>query len=140
MNGESGTDRYSLLIVDLMAEFYAEVLSHEFEVLTAESPEAAQALFSGRKIDVILTSYVIGRMNGLRLLEWVQGHSPQTVRLIWTATYGLEEQLEDAVKNGVVFRFLWKLPFRREDLLEMLEAARMAVTKSAADKRKENPT
>jgi hypothetical protein len=50
MNRESrGNDSRSLLIVDWEPEPYAQVLGNEFDVLTARSPEAVQALFSGRK-------------------------------------------------------------------------------------------
>jgi diguanylate cyclase (GGDEF)-like protein len=99
----------------------AHLLSAEFEVITADTAEAAQAVFAHREIDLILSDQRMPRMPGVQLLEWVRLHSPRTVRLLMTGFAELEEAV-DAINRGQVFRYLFK-PWRAEELLETLRSA-----------------
>jgi diguanylate cyclase (GGDEF)-like protein len=99
----------------------AGLLSPEFEVLTADSAEAAQGYFSSRDIDIILTDQKMPRASGIQLLEWVRKKSPRTVRLMMTGFAELEEAV-DAINKGQVFRYLFK-PWRHDELLEILRGA-----------------
>src|SRR5438128_11820826 len=67
--------RSSLLVVDrdpVARALVAQIASQNFEVETAESAAAAQALFSGRPVDLILVDQHLPDMSGVQLLEWVR--------------------------------------------------------------------
>src|SRR5438105_10984413 len=102
--------RCSLLVVDdepYILTALAAFLHGEFDVVTADSVEAAQRQFSERAIDLILTDQKMPRMSGVQLLEWVRQHSPQTVRLMMTGFAELDEAV-DAINKGQVFRYIFK--------------------------------
>jgi diguanylate cyclase (GGDEF)-like protein len=114
----------SLLVVDdepYILATLSSLLSAEFEVLGADSAEAAQALFARREIDLILTDQRMPRLSGVQLLEWVREHHPRTVRLLMTGFAELEEAVE-AINRAQVFRYLFK-PWRTEELLDTLHSA-----------------
>jgi diguanylate cyclase len=123
-NDEVSKYRCSLLVVDdepYILSTLAGLLSPEFEVLTADSAEAAQAYFASRDIDIVLTDQKMPRTSGVQLLEWVRQHSPRTIRLMMTGFAELEEAV-DAINKGQVFRYLFK-PWRHEELLDVLRGA-----------------
>jgi diguanylate cyclase (GGDEF)-like protein len=95
--------------------------SREFEVLTAPSAEAAQAIFVRREIDLVLADQNLTGMSGVQLLEWVRGHSPRTVRLLMTGLAKFEDAVE-AINCGQVYRYLFK-PWRADELLQILRNA-----------------
>jgi diguanylate cyclase (GGDEF)-like protein len=117
-------NKCSLLVVDdepYILTTLSSLLSDNYEVLTANTPEAAQALFAQRDIDLILTDQRMPRMSGVQLLEWVRQHHPRTVRLLMTGFAELEEAVE-AINRAQVFRYLFK-PWRAEELQEVLASA-----------------
>jgi diguanylate cyclase (GGDEF)-like protein len=114
----------SILIVDDEPSILAtlsHLLGSEYEVLTAESADVAQALFERGPTDLILCDQRMPRRTGVQLLEWVRLQSPQTVRLLMTGFAELEEAVE-AINRGQVFRYIVK-PWRAEELLETLRTA-----------------
>ena len=116
--------RCSLLVVDdepYILSTLTALLNNDFEVLTADTAQAAQALFAQREIDLILTDQKMPRFSGVQLLEWVRQHHPKTVRLLMTGFAELEEAV-DAINRSQVYRYLFK-PWRAEDLLETLHSA-----------------
>ncbi|MBI3408852.1 MAG: diguanylate cyclase [Planctomycetes bacterium] len=116
--------RCSLLVVDdepYILTTLAALLSNEFDVLTADSAEAAQRQFANHDIDLILTDQKMPRMTGVQLLEWVRQNHPNTVRLMMTGFAELEEAVE-AINRGQVYRYLFK-PWRTDELLDTLHNA-----------------
>jgi diguanylate cyclase (GGDEF)-like protein len=114
----------SLLVVDderYILAALSSLVSTDFDVITADSTEAAQAAFGQRDIDLILTDQKMPGMTGIQLLEWVRRHSPKTIRLLMTGFAELEQAVE-AINRGQVFRYLFK-PWRAEELLETLKDA-----------------
>ncbi len=114
----------SLLVVDdepYILSTLSAFLREDFEVLTADSAEAAQRWFAQRDIDLILTDQKMPRLTGVQLLEWVRQHHPRTVRLLMTGFAELEEAVE-AINRGQVFRYIFK-PWKTEELLEILHSA-----------------
>jgi diguanylate cyclase (GGDEF)-like protein len=114
----------SLLVVDdepYILSTLAALLSSEFDVVTADSPETAKEIFSRRQIDIILSDQKMPRMSGVQLLEWVRANSPRTVRLLMTGFAELEEAVE-AINRSQVFRYLFK-PWRADELMETLKSA-----------------
>jgi diguanylate cyclase (GGDEF)-like protein len=97
------------------------LLSNEFEVITSNSAEAAQTLFSQRQTDIILSDQKMPRMSGVQLLEWVRQKYPKTIRLMMTGFADLEEAVE-AINRGHVYRYIPK-PWRADELLDTLRTA-----------------
>ena len=118
------TPKGSLLIVDdepYILPTLAALLGRDFEVVTAGSADAAQAVFESRAIDIILSDQRMPRRTGVQLLEWVREHSPNTVRLLMTGFAELDDAV-DAINLGHVYHYLLK-PCRTEDLLQILRNA-----------------
>jgi diguanylate cyclase (GGDEF)-like protein len=114
----------SLLIVDdepYILPTLAALLSRDFEVLTAESAEAARAVFARRPIDILMTDQKMPRETGVQLLEWVREHSPKTIRVLMTGYAELDDAV-DAINRGHVYYYLMK-PWRTEELHQVLRNA-----------------
>jgi diguanylate cyclase (GGDEF)-like protein len=99
----------------------AALLSHDFDVITADSAEAAKGVFAQRPVHLILTDQRMPQMTGVQLLEWVRDHYPKTVRLLMTGYAELEDAVE-AINRGQVYHYLLK-PWRTEELLQILRNA-----------------
>jgi diguanylate cyclase (GGDEF)-like protein len=122
--GSTAVPPCSLLIVDdepTVLTSVASLVEKDYEVLTAESADAAQAVFDRRPVDLILTDQKMPRRTGVQLLEWVCEHSPHTVRLLMTSFAELEDTVE-AINRGQVYHYLPK-PWRIEDLRQVLRNA-----------------
>jgi diguanylate cyclase (GGDEF)-like protein len=118
------TRKCSLLVVDdepYLLPTLSALLAGSFEVLTADSAEAAQQVFATRQVDLVLTDQRMPRMTGTQLLEWVREHSPKTVRLLMTGYAELEDAVE-AINRGQVYHYLLK-PWRTEELQQILRNA-----------------
>jgi diguanylate cyclase (GGDEF)-like protein len=118
------TRKCSLLVVDdepYILPTLSALLSGTFDVLTADSAEAAQQVFATRDIDLVLTDQRMPRMTGTQLLEWVRERSPKTVRLLMTGYAELEDAVE-AINRGQVYYYLLK-PWRTEELQHILRNA-----------------
>jgi diguanylate cyclase (GGDEF)-like protein len=118
------TDKCSLLVVDdepYILPTLAALLGGDFDVVTADSADAAMAIMARRPIDLILTDQRMPRTNGVQLLEWVRNHHPKTIRLLMTGFAELEDAVE-AINRGHVYYYLTK-PWRTEDLHQILRNA-----------------
>jgi diguanylate cyclase (GGDEF)-like protein len=114
----------SILVVDdeqSILDTLKMLLCPEFEILTADSADAAQQHFVERDIDIILTDQKMPRGSGVQLLEWVKENHPKTIRLMMTGFAELEETI-NAINKSQVFRFLLK-PWQIDDLFETVHAA-----------------
>src|SRR5439155_8591819 len=80
-------NKCSLLVVDdepyILPTLTALVAPH-FEVLTADSGDAAKAVFARRDVNLILSDQKMPRMTGVQLLEWFRQNHPKTIRLLMT--------------------------------------------------------
>ncbi|MBY0527179.1 MAG: diguanylate cyclase [Gemmataceae bacterium] len=113
----------SLLLVDdepYILNTLSALCAKDFEVVTANSAEAAMKVFGQREIDVLLTDQKMPGMTGVQLLEWVREHSPKTMRLVMTGLARLEDAV-DAINCGQVHRYLFK-PWRANELLQILRS------------------
>jgi diguanylate cyclase (GGDEF)-like protein len=114
----------SLLIVDDEAQVLkvlSDLLSKDFEILTAQTGESAKELFGRRDIDLILADQKLPGMAGVQLLEWVRQNSPRTIRLLMTGIARFEDAVE-AINCGQVYRFVFK-PWRSDELVQILRNA-----------------
>lgn len=119
-----GPYRCSLLVVDddpAVLTTLASLTKPEFQVITADSAEAAQDIFRQRVVDLLLTDQKLPHMPGVQLLEWVRQHSPQTIRLLMTGLAVFEDAVQ-AINTGQVYRYIFK-PFHGEELLQILRGA-----------------
>jgi diguanylate cyclase len=118
--------RCSILIVDdepAIRNLLNELLSTDFEVVTAPSAEGAREVLAHRPIDIILTDQQLPGQSGVQLLEHVCLHSPQTIRIMMTGLGRLEDAV-DAINCGRVHHYLFK-PWKADQLLHtMRQAAR----------------
>ena len=115
------TTKCSVLIVDdepYILPTLAALLSRDFEVLTASSADAAQAVLESRPVDIVLTDQRMPRRTGVQLLEWVRTNRPDTVRVLMTGFAELDDAV-DAINLGHVYHYLLK-PCRTEELLQVL--------------------
>jgi diguanylate cyclase (GGDEF)-like protein len=118
------TTKCSLLVVDdepYILPTLKALLASEYEVFTADSAEAAQAVFARRPVDLVLTDQKMPKQTGIQLLEWVCAHHPRTVRLLMTGHAELEDAV-NAINRGQVYHYLLK-PWRTEELLQVLRNA-----------------
>ena len=116
--------RCSLLIVDdetYLLPTLAALLGSHFEVITADSAEAAQDIFARREIDLVLSDQKMPRTTGVQLLEWVRERSPKTIRLLMTGFAEIDDAVE-AINRGHVYHYLMK-PWRTEELISVLRNA-----------------
>lgn len=114
----------SLLVVDdepYILPTLAALLGTDFNVVTADCVEAAQAVFARQPIDLVLTDQKMPRQTGIQLLEWVREHYPRTVRLLMTGYAELDDAV-DAINRGHVYYYMLK-PWRTEELLQILRNA-----------------
>ena len=116
----------SILVVDdepAIRGLLQELLGADFEVLVAESGEAAREILAQRPIDIVLTDQQLPGQSGVQLLEHVCLHSPQTIRIMMTGLGRLEDAV-DAINCGRVHHYLFK-PWKADHLLHtMRQAAR----------------
>lgn len=113
----------SLLVVDdepYILSTLSSLLQEDFEVLTADSAEAAKLILEKRDVDLILSDQKMPRTTGVQLLEWVRQNRPKTVRLLMTGYAELEGAIE-AINRGQIFRYIFK-PWRADELLDILHA------------------
>jgi len=71
--------RSTILMVDddeILLEFYEDVLSPEFEVLTATHTSEALRLLNDRPMDAVVCDLHLGSSSALGLLSWIQAKHP----------------------------------------------------------------
>jgi DNA-binding NtrC family response regulator len=76
------------------------VLSREgHEVVTAENGEEALRILKERRVDVLVTDIKLPGIDGLKLLEWVKQHLPET-KVIMITGYSSIKGAVEAMKQG----------------------------------------
>jgi diguanylate cyclase (GGDEF)-like protein len=118
------TRKCSVLVVDdepYILPTLSALLASDFEVHTADSPEAAKSLLTARPIDIVLTDQKMPRLSGVQLLEWIRENHPKTVRLLMTGYAELDDAVE-AINRSQVYHYIMK-PWRAEELLQILRNA-----------------
>jgi diguanylate cyclase (GGDEF)-like protein len=116
--------RCSILVVDdesAIRNLLVELLGDEFDLIAADSAEAARTILSQRAIDIVLTDQQLPGQTGVQLLEHVCLHSPQTIRIMMTGLGRLEDAV-DAINCGRVDHYLFK-PFKADQLVHTMRQA-----------------
>lgn len=100
---------------------YHRVLRRRFDMDVAlGGPQALQAMEGHGPYAVIVADMQMPGMNGVELLQKVQGSHPDTIRVMLTGNLDQRTAME-AINHGHVFRFLTK-PCTPEDLGQVLDA------------------
>lgn len=114
----------SILVVDdeknYLLVMEALLTGAGYEVLTAESGEAALDLIRQNDLDLVITDMKMPRLSGIDLLEQIKATYPDLPVIIMTA-YGTVEQAVEAMKKGA-FDYILK-PFKNEEILVTIAKA-----------------
>ena len=106
-----------ILVVDdelSMREFLAILLEREgYAVDQADSAEAALALLDAGSYDLVISDVKMPGLDGIRLLEIIKEHTPETAVLMMTA-FSTAEQAVEAMKLGA-YDYIAK-PFKVEEI------------------------
>jgi len=95
---------------------YKRNMTGQFDILTAESGEAALEYFKkGEQIPLIVSDYKMPQMNGVELLEKVKTLSPDTVQIMLTGQAEMDAVIS-LINRTRIFRFLAK-PCSPDDLI-----------------------
>jgi YesN/AraC family two-component response regulator len=81
-------------------------IGHEYRILTALDGKSALKYFEKYQIDLVITDYRLGGMNGLELIETISNVQPST-RMILITGYGTAE-IEAEASRHKVFAYLKK--------------------------------
>ena len=90
----------------------------DYELITESDPLQALERFKAEPFDLVISDLKMPKMDGLRLLEAIQGHNPKAAVILMTA-YGTIETAVEATRKGAQ-DFITK-PFRRERILVTVE-------------------
>jgi response regulator RpfG family c-di-GMP phosphodiesterase len=94
-------------------------LKRKFEVVTASSGfEGLEKIKVMETFAVVVSDYIMPKMNGIEFLSVVRKVSPDSVRVLLTGFADLETSI-DSVNKGNVFRFLTK-PVNADSLIAVL--------------------
>jgi len=102
-----------------------------YELLSAESGEAALKLLSERPIDVIVADENMPNMRGSVLLARCKAQWPEMVRMMLTGDARLETVVA-AVNKGEIYRFFIKPCNEAELIISIRDALQMRQLKAAA--------
>lgn len=92
-----------------------------YEVLTADSGEAALALLESRQVDLIVSDMRMPGMNGAELLAEARKRWPATMRILLTGYADIESAVS-AINSGGIFRYVSK-PWDENDFLGIVGQA-----------------
>ena len=94
-------------------------LSHDIQVLCAESGEEALGIVRGESVAVVVAGNLLPEMRGVELLSQIRDLSPATVRVLLAGHADLPAAIE-ATHRGVASRFLGE-PWVEEEIVRTVE-------------------
>ncbi|MCA8199305.1 HD domain-containing phosphohydrolase [Burkholderia vietnamiensis] len=115
----------SILLVDdepnVLSALRRVLRPANYEVLTADSGEAALEILATTEVDLIVSDMRMPTMSGAAFLRRARALYPETMRVLLTG-YSDIASIVEAVNEGGVYRYLNK-PWDDQDLLMTLEQA-----------------
>ncbi|MFP8881338.1 MAG: response regulator [Myxococcota bacterium] len=88
MDGERGQSRPALLVVDdeerILSALRRALRKEGYEIVTAETPEAALRILGERRFDAVLSDHKMPGMSGMQLLARARELQPELVLLLIT--------------------------------------------------------
>jgi type II secretory ATPase GspE/PulE/Tfp pilus assembly ATPase PilB-like protein/DNA-binding response OmpR family regulator len=110
--------RYRLLIVDdepnVLKALQRVFRQENYEVLTAPDGDEALRLCSATPVDVVISDYMMPKMNGAELLRRFKQTWPDTIRIMLSG-HADTGAVMGAVNEGAVYKFILK-PWNDDDL------------------------
>ena len=91
-----------------------------FEVLEANSPEEAMLLFDGRKIDLMVTDYLMPNINGAELTSEVKSRSDYKSMPVLILSAENDEKYKVKARNAGAYGWLMK-PFNLERFMKVID-------------------
>jgi CheY-like chemotaxis protein len=122
----SADNKKRILIVDdekkvaFFLQESLEDLGENYEVISAETAQAALQQIESQPFDLIITDLRMPDINGLELMQRVRAISPQT-RMILITAYGSDE-VEAEARRLQAYSYFTK-PFHIEDFMETVQEA-----------------
>jgi DNA-binding NtrC family response regulator len=97
------------------------MLDTDYHVEGFTDPEAAAAYLADQTIDVIVSDYLMPRMNGIQLLARAKAAQPEASRVLLTGHADKQSAIQ-AINDVSLFQYLEK-PWDNAQLLLVLKAA-----------------
>lgn len=130
----SGGDRLRVMVVDdepIVGKRLNQALAkHGFEVEVFENPTSAVARLGEAPFDIVVTDLRMEEIDGIKVLEYVTSHCPNT-RVILITGYATVEVAREALVKGA-FDFIAK-PFKPKDLRAAINKAALSLGHKAID-------
>lgn len=116
---------YSVLFVDdeddILIALKRELRSEPYKRLFANSGKEAAAIIADQSVHVIVTDMRMPEMNGLELLQFVETHHPQIIRIVLSA-WSDADTIIGAVNKGHIFQYIIK-PWDERELKIVIHQA-----------------
>ncbi|MES2205425.1 MAG: ATPase, T2SS/T4P/T4SS family [Pseudomonadota bacterium] len=114
----SRTKNYSILLIDddkLLLKLLKSVLAQEnYNIVTCDDPVAALDILKSATFHLIISDYLMPKMNGGELLKQTRLIQPDSMRILLTASDDVDAVVS-AVRAGSIYKFILK-PWNDEDL------------------------
>ncbi|MGQ9425535.1 ATP-binding protein [Gilvimarinus sp. F26214L] len=115
--------RLGVLFVDdeeKARKYFARVFSDSYQVLSAESVDAAIELLEGHSANlaILVTDQRMPNRTGIDLVKYAKRYHPHVIRILTTAYADLSDAI-DSVNEGEVYRYIrkpWDLAYLREEI------------------------
>ncbi len=118
------TELPPILIVDdeiRSLESLARILADDFEVMTANTVEAAKEILESRTVQVILCDQRMPDQSGVEFLAWARGRWPDVIRMI-VSGYTDARDIIDGINQAGIFHYITK-PWHPDSLILTLKNA-----------------
>lgn len=115
-------DKPTLLIVDDendIREIFSLIYAEDFEILTANSGQAAFDLYKNNHVDLILTDLKMPNGDGAFLAQSVTSHKEKKTCPVFMMTANLEYDYEELLTRGV--QVIFSKPFDFDQFLKVSE-------------------
>ena len=133
--------KHKILVVDdepLNVRLLERIFSREYQVLPAVSAQQALDLLKQHEVALIISDHRMPSMNGIEFLRRAAAMRPRVLRIIISG-YADANVLNDAIKSGVIYRYISK-PWNNEDFQQTIALAldHYEVIKNQHDLRRTN--
>ena len=114
----------TILIVDdddIIIRMLSNILSKEYNIVSASSGEAAIEMFDQVKPDIIISDYMMPKMNGFEMMDKLRSKYGDNTYAIFMTANEQEETVFEVFRHGAI-DFIRK-PFKAQELQEVIRCA-----------------
>ena len=109
---------YRIVLVDdeemILSALTRTLRSAEYKLYTALNAETALQIVKDHQIDLVISDYKMGNINGLQLFELINKISPDTLNILLTGNADIHMAIE-AINKSLLYKFILK-PWDNDDL------------------------